>query len=218
MQSVFLYRFFDEAKLFSAFYLAIEPARFAQIAPAFYFVVFHFSKYTLVNYPAWISLAKIHYFFYVLLKLTADKVRLQLPAWHLPVDAVCFSLLTGRQRLVNVATLHRLLPPNYDLLPPNDDLLPPNDGLLPANDRWWLHFRFIIKLYKSTNRSVFRAGCNLFRAAADGFLRQYFVRVHKPMLMPCCPASADALARRKERKNWSCCVLYLTLKAEWQTC
>ena len=40
MQSVFLYRFFDEAKLFSAFYLAIEPARFAQIAPAFYFVVF----------------------------------------------------------------------------------------------------------------------------------------------------------------------------------
>ena len=62
MQSVFLYRFFDEAKLFSAFYLAIEPARFAQIAPAFYFVVFHFSKYTLVNYQAWISLAKIHYF------------------------------------------------------------------------------------------------------------------------------------------------------------
>ena len=62
MQSVFLYRFFDEAKLFSAFYLAIEPARFAQIAPAFYFVVFHFSKYTLVNYQAWISLAKIPYF------------------------------------------------------------------------------------------------------------------------------------------------------------
>ena len=163
--------------------------------------------------------------FYVLLKLPADKVRLQLPAWHLPVGAVCFSLLTGRQRLVNVATLHRLLPPNNGLLPPNDDLLPPNDGLLPPNDgllppndRWWLHFRFIIKLYKSTNRSVCRAGCNLFRAAADGFLRQYFVRVHKAMLMRCRPASADALARRKERKNWSCCVLYLTLKAEWQTC
>jgi len=129
-----------------------------------------------------------------------------------------FSLLTGRQRLVNVATLHRLLPPNNGLLPPNDDLLPPNDGLLPPNDRWWPHFRFIIKLYKSTNRCVCRVGCNLFRAAADGFLRQYFVRVHKPMLMRCRSASADALARRKERKNWSCCVLYLTLKAEWQTC
>ncbi|WP_314182332.1 hypothetical protein [Alloprevotella tannerae] len=156
--------------------------------------------------------------FYVLLKLPADKVRLQLPAWRLPGGAVCFSLLTGRQRLVNVATLHRLLPPNNGLLPPNDDLLPPNDGLLPPNDRWWLHFRFIIKLYKSTNRCVCRAGCSLFRAAADGFLRQYFVRVHKLMLMRCRPASADALARRKERKNWSCCVLYLTLKAEWQTC
>ena len=156
--------------------------------------------------------------FYVLLKLPADKVRLWLPAWHLPVGAVCFFLPTGRQRLVNVATLYRLLPPNNGLLPPNDDLLPPNDGLLPPNDRWWQHFRFIIKLYKSTNRCVRRADCNLFRAAADGFLRQYFVRVHKPTLMPCRSASADALARRKERKNWSCCVLYLTLKAEWQTC
>ena len=156
--------------------------------------------------------------FYVLLKLTADKVRLQLPAWRWPVGAVCFFLLTGRQRLVNVATLHRLLPPNNGLLPPNGGLLPPNDGLLPPNDRWWLYFRFIIKLYKSTNRSVCRVGCNLFRAAADGFLRPYFVRVHKPMLMRCRPASAEALARRKERKNWSCCVLCLTLKAEWQTC
>ena len=109
-----------------------------------------------------------------------------------------------KPRVINSYFLYGLVAPNY--------------GLLPPNDRWWLHFRFIIKLYKSTNRSVCRAGCNLFRAAADGFLRQYFVRVHKPTLIRCRPASADALARRKERKNWSCCVLYLTLKAEWQTC
>ncbi len=62
MQSVFLYRFLDEAKLFSAFDLAIEPARFAQIAPAFYFVVFHFSKCVIVSYQGLVVLAKIYYF------------------------------------------------------------------------------------------------------------------------------------------------------------
>ena len=100
MQSVFLYRFLDEAKLFSAFYLAIEPARFAQIAPAFYFVVFHFLQYTLVNYQAWVSLAKIHYF-YVLLKPAADKVRLGLPASRLLVDITFIFLPIVSFRLAN---------------------------------------------------------------------------------------------------------------------